>query len=122
MLLIDNGCQLLSRMLKEDNPMTSEHELPPRDEGLTLQQNWSEEYAQQVAQSHGLGQLNEAQWQVIHTLRNHFIQYGAIPPMHVACSVNHLEPHCVEHLFHSAREAWAVAGLPDPGDEMRFYT
>jgi sulfur relay (sulfurtransferase) DsrC/TusE family protein len=102
--------------------MTTQFELTPDVETSASHQPWSEEYAQKVALRDGIGQLSEAHWCIIHTLRNHFIQYGAIPPMHLACSVNNLEPHCVEHLFHDAREAWILAGLPDPGDEMRYYS
>jgi len=70
----------------------------------------------------GIGELKEEHWKIIDTLRSHFIQYGAMPPMHMACVVNHLDPHCVEELFHNAREAWTVAGLPDPGEEARSYS
>ncbi len=78
---------------------------------------WSEERAQQIATDHGLGELNEAHWKVIHTLREHFVQYGAVPPMRLACGMNRLDSKCAEELFHSANEAWQVAGLPEPGTE-----
>ena len=42
---------------------------------------WSEEKAQRIAAEDGLGELTEAHWRVIHTLREHFVQYGAMPPM-----------------------------------------
>jgi len=122
MLLLHHGNQLLSRMLEEDDPMSTNQKIPTHSVESLQGQPWSEEYAQQIALRDGIGQLSENHWNVIHTLRSHFVQYGAIPPEHIACSVNHLEPHCVEHLFHDAREAWTIAGLPDPGDEMRFYT
>jgi len=28
---------------------------------------------------------------------------------------------CLEQLFHGTREAWRIAGLPDPGEEARAY-
>lgn len=102
--------------------MTTQFEGQPGEELTTTQHAWNEEVAQKIAEREGLGELSEAHWAIIHTLRDHFVHYGAIPPMHLACSVNNMEPHCVEHLFHNAREAWIVAGLPDPGDEMRFYS
>ena len=86
-----------------------------------LPTSWSEELAQRIATADGLGELTEAHWKVIHTLREHFVQYGALPPMRLACGVNQLEPHCVEELFHSAYEAWHVAGLPEPGTEAMSY-
>ena len=79
---------------------------------------WSEAVAQRIATNDGLGELTEAHWKVIHTLREHFVQYGALPPMRLACGVNQLAPQCAEELFHGAYEAWHVAGLPDPGAEV----
>jgi tRNA 2-thiouridine synthesizing protein E len=82
---------------------------------------WSEAEAARIAREDGLGELGQEHWKVIHTLRQHFIQYGALPPMRYACDVNRLEPHCVERLFHQPREAWRVSGLPDPGEEAMSY-
>ena len=82
---------------------------------------WSEERAQQIAIASGLGQLSKVHWKVIHTLREHFVQYGAMPPMGLACGMNSLEPHCAEELFKSANEARHVAGLPEPGAEAAVY-
>lgn len=82
---------------------------------------WSEEVARRLAAEKGLGELTETHWRVIHTLRDHFVQYGALPPMRLACGLNRLEPDCTEALFHGAHEAWQVAGLPEPGSETAVY-
>lgn len=79
---------------------------------------WSEEVARQIAIADGVGELTEAHWKVIHSLREHFVQYGGLPPMGLVCSNNHLDPHCADELFHGANEAWHVAGLPEPGSEL----
>ena len=79
---------------------------------------WSEELAQQIATANGVGELTEAHWRVIHTLREHFIQYGGMPPMAMACSMSSLDSQCAEELFHSANGMWQVAGLPQPGSEI----
>ena len=78
---------------------------------------WSEELAQRIAAEDGLGELTESHWKVIHTMRQHFVQYGALPPQRLACGINSLEPHCVDALFNGSTEAWHVAGLPAPGSE-----
>lgn len=101
--------------------MTTEHEtlrtpLPAGSEP------WSETVAERIASEQGLGQLTREHWRVIHTLRQHFIQYGALPPMRFACDINRLEPHCVDQLFRSPQEAWRIAGLPDPGEEVQGYS
>lgn len=98
--------------------MTTEYEMVA-DEGLVTPQTipWSEELARSIAMTEGLGELTEAHWQVIHTLREHFVLYGALPPKQLACGLNHMAPHCVEELFQGPTEAWRVAGLPEPGSE-----
>ncbi len=83
---------------------------------------WTEKFAEKLAREFGISQLTDAHWKIIHTLRTHFVQYGALPPMHFACDISHLGPHCVDHLFHSPRIAWRIAGLPDPGDEARVIS
>ncbi len=85
-------------------------------------QPWTEKLAESLAQESGLGHLTEAHWKVIHTLRSHFIQYGALPPMRFACDISRLEPHCVDQLFHTPQEAWRIAGLPAPGEEAEGYS
>jgi tRNA 2-thiouridine synthesizing protein E len=82
---------------------------------------WNEEEARRIAREDGLGELTEAHWRVIQQLREHFVKYGALPPMRLACHASDLEPHCVDQLFHGAREAWRISGLPDPGEEARAY-
>jgi len=83
---------------------------------------WSEQVASEIARKDGLAELTQSHWKVIHWLREHFEKFGTAPPAfrHI-CHVNHLGPHGVETLFRTPREAWRVAGLPDPGEEARTY-
>lgn len=85
-------------------------------------QPWSEKHAEELAREFGVGRLTESHWRIIHTLRNHFVQYGALPPMRFACDISRMDPHCVSQLFHSPQEAWRIAGLPDPGEEAQSYS
>jgi dissimilatory sulfite reductase related protein len=83
---------------------------------------WNEHVAGELALRDGLPELTGEHWVVIHALREHFRRFGAVPPAfcHI-CHETHLGPHCVERLFHGEREAWRIAGLPDPGEEARAY-
>jgi TusE/DsrC/DsvC family sulfur relay protein len=85
-------------------------------------QQWTERLAAQIALHDGLAELTQSHWGVIHSLREHFDKFGSAPPAfrHVR-HMNHLGRHGVEDLFHSQREAWRIAGLPDPGEEARAY-
>lgn len=88
---------------------------------LSDPQQWDKALAVAIARRDGL-ELTPAHWQVIRALRKHFQMFGAVPPAfsHL-CVVNHLDKHCVGDLFHSQRNAWRIAGLPDPGEEARSY-
>ena len=101
--------------------MTTEHETT-RSTPSVAREPWNEVVAERIATEQGISQLTEEHWRVIHTLRQHFIQYGAMPPMRFACDINRLAPHCVDQLFHTPQEAWRIAGLPDPGEEAQGYS
>jgi TusE/DsrC/DsvC family sulfur relay protein len=89
---------------------------------LTNPHRWSEQLADEIARTDGLAELTQSHWKVIHALREHFDRFGAAPPAfrHI-CHMYKLGPHGVEALFRTPREAWRVAGLPDPGEEARAY-
>ncbi len=82
---------------------------------------WSKELAQQIASQDGLGDLGDAHWAVILQLRDHYLNSGALVPPSHACQVNELDPQCVTGLFRDMREAWRIAGLPNPGEEAKSY-
>ena len=82
---------------------------------------WNEQRAQLTALEDGIGFLSDEHWRVIHHLREHFVKYGSIPPMRVACHESHLGHDCVESLFLDAHEAVRIAGLPLPGEEANVY-
>jgi tRNA 2-thiouridine synthesizing protein E len=85
-------------------------------------QAWSETIATTLAQHDGLPGLTRDHWLIIRALREHYHRFGTAPPAfsHL-CNRYHLGRHCVERLFRSEREAWRIAGLPDPGEEAKTY-
>lgn len=85
-------------------------------------QLWNEDIAQSIALQDGLSNLTDDHWVIIRALRDHYLRFGAAPPaFHHLCLASHLDKHCVEKLFRSQREAWRIAGLPDPGEEAWTY-
>ena len=83
---------------------------------------WTEELARAIAHTDGVPELTPDHWAIIHALREHYHRFGTAPPAfsHL-CNTHQLGRHCVENLFRSEREAWRIAGLPDPGEEARAY-
>jgi len=91
-------------------------------EGFLLDpRDWSEACASRLARLDGLGELGPRQWSVIRTLRQEYHLMHGLPAPHHTCRLAGYGPDCMESLFHGAREAWRLAGLPDPGDEARAY-
>ena len=82
---------------------------------------WNRALAQQIAGEDGIGELTDEHWGVIQQLRNHYLEQGAIIPALHACRVINLDAGCVPDMFRSMREAWRIAGLPNPGEEAKNY-
>lgn len=82
---------------------------------------WNEEIAKAIAKFDGIGPLSVAHWQIIQHLRHSWIGCHSIPAVSHTCHLVGMGPHCLDELFNGPREAWRVAGLPDPGEEARAY-
>lgn len=82
---------------------------------------WSESLADHIAQADGMGSLNATQLGVLHTLRREFARHGTITALSHVCHLAGREADCMHHLFRDAREAWRLAGLPNPGEEAKVY-
>lgn len=82
---------------------------------------WSESLADRIAQGDGLGKLNELQLSLLRTLRHEVAKHGTVPSLHHVCHLIGQDPDCMQHLFPGPREAWRLAGLPNPGEEAKTY-
>lgn len=82
---------------------------------------WSEELAGHIAQNDGLGELSELQIGLLIALRREFSKHGTVPALSHVCHLTGQKGDCMHHLFPNAREAWRVAGLPNPGEEAKAY-
>lgn len=82
---------------------------------------WNKELAQQIAGADGVGSLGGLHWAVIDQLRDHYLNHGSLVPASHVCRVNNLDPLCVAKTFRNMREAWRIAGLPNPGEEAKSY-
>ncbi len=86
------------------------------DDGfLTDPAQWDTELARLIASQDGIGYLSNAHWAVILRLRDHYLSTGALLPASRTCHVNQQDSKCVAGLFQNLREAWRIAGLPNPG-------
>jgi tRNA 2-thiouridine synthesizing protein E len=100
-------------------------DLQPRfdeDGFLLTHEAWSKAVAVEIANSSGISQLNDAHWQVLNYLREHFLANGTLPVERNLCREIGLQQHCIEELFgNDLKRAWRIAGLPNPGEEAKVY-
>lgn len=82
---------------------------------------WNESLADRIAQNDGLGELSELQLGLLHALRREFAKHGTVTALSHVCHLTGQSADCMQHLFPSPREAWRVAGLPNPGEEAKSY-
>jgi tRNA 2-thiouridine synthesizing protein E len=92
------------------------------EDGFILEpRRWTRQTARMLAELDGIGPLGPDHWAIIFYLREHHESYGSLPPMSQVCRTHHLDRHAVQRLFGGCREAWRVAGLPNPGEEAKAY-
>jgi len=82
---------------------------------------WNKQMARVIAERDELGPLGPDHWSVIYYLREHHLTYGSLPPMAQVCRTAHLGQYAVHWLFGGCRNAWRIAGLPNPGGEALTY-
>ena len=83
---------------------------------------WSESIARLIAARDGVGELTQEQWSIIRSMRVEYFKYGAPPVPRFVCHINHMQKNCMGMLFdNNRREAWRIAGLPNPGEEAKAY-
>ncbi len=82
---------------------------------------WNENLADRIAQTDGIGPLNDTQLGLLQTLREEFSKHNSITAFHHVCHLAGQKPGCMQNLFTNPREAWRLAGLPNPGEEAKTY-
>ena len=82
---------------------------------------WDLALAQRIAYAEDMGELDDIQQQLLLTLRDEFQKFGAVTALSHICHLNGLEADCLHQLFRTPRQAWRIAGLPNPGEEAKAY-
>ena len=84
-------------------------------------EQWTLDMARECARSDGLGELNDKHVAILLAFRRHYLETGNIMPPVLVCHKLNMGSECVHTLFGNEREAWRLAGLPDPGEEALTY-
>lgn len=84
-------------------------------------EQWDIALAQRIANSENMGEMNDLQQALLLTLREEFQKNGAVTALSHICHLNNSEADCLHQQFDSPRQAWRIAGLPNPGEEAKAY-
>ena len=96
--------------------------LPLDSEGFLVDSRiWNPVIAQQIADHHGIGDLDDTQWLIVDFIRDRYFRLGALPPMRSVCRKLGVDKEAVKHSFGGCRQLWQIAGLPNPGEEALAY-
>ena len=82
---------------------------------------WNPEIAVRIARAHGLNALTKEHWQVVSSVRTRYLRYGVPPLMRNVCRELDIDPNDAHRLFGGCQQVWKIAGLPNPGQEVRAY-
>lgn len=82
---------------------------------------WTESLAGHIAQKDGLGELSELQINLLRSLRREYAKHASVTALSHVCHLMGLDANCMQHVFPGPREAWRIAGLPNPGEEAKSY-
>ena len=84
-------------------------------------EQWDLALAQRIAHSEDMGEMDDLRQELLLTLRDEFQKFGAVTALSHNCHLNGLDADCLHQLFRSPRQAWRIAGLPNPGEEAKAY-
>lgn len=92
-----------------------------KDDFFIAPEQWNIALAQRIAYAEDMGEMDALQQDLLLTLRDEFQKFGAVTALSHICHLNGLDADCLHQLFHSPRQAWRIAGLPNPGEEAKAY-
>ena len=82
---------------------------------------WTHDLASEIAKLDGIGPLSQDHWTIINQVRDRYFRLGAVPLTRRICRVSNLDRNALAQLFGTCRTMYRVAGLPNPGEEMKAY-
>ena len=82
---------------------------------------WNEALAERIALREDVGTLDERHWKLLHHIRDRYQELGGMPGMRRVCRATGISREEVYALFGGCLPVWRIAGLPNPGEEVRAY-
>ena len=92
------------------------------DDGFLVNiEDWNETTANALAKREGLESLTKDQLDVLKFMREYYKKYNFFPILRYVCKNVHQPKNCVNEEFMNPVQAWKIAGLPNPGDEVNMF-
>jgi TusE/DsrC/DsvC family sulfur relay protein len=92
------------------------------DDGYLLNvEDWDEKTARILAEREGIVALTQDQMDILKFLREYYGKFNFFPIVRHVCKNVHQPKDCMTDKFLNPVQAWKIAGLPNPGDEVNTF-
>ncbi len=88
---------------------------------LASPEDWSERVARVLAAQEGVGELSEDKLDILKFMREYYLKHKFFPIVRFVCKNAHQPRNCVTEQFMDPVNAWKIAGLPNPGEEVILF-
>jgi TusE/DsrC/DsvC family sulfur relay protein len=88
---------------------------------LVNMEDWNEKVANGLAEKDGIGKLTEDKLDILKFMREYYKKHNFFPILRYVCKHVHQPKNCVNEEFLNPIEAWKIAGLPNPGEEVLMF-
>ncbi len=90
------------------------------EEGFLVNFNdWNEKVACALAEREGIEELTQDKLEILRFIRDYYKKYNYFPILNAICLNVHQPRNCMAQQFVSPLQAWKLAGLPRPDNEIR---
>ncbi len=84
-------------------------------------EDWTEDTARALAERDGIHHLSEDQLDILRFMRRYYEKHRFFPIVRAVCRSVGQPKDCVAQKFIDPVTAWKIAGLPNPGEEVRNF-
>jgi TusE/DsrC/DsvC family sulfur relay protein len=88
---------------------------------LVRLEDWTETIAGVLAGREGIADLSEDQLDILKFMRTYYVKYNFYPIVRYVCKNVHQPKNCVTDKFMDPVQAWKIAGLPNPGEDVNMF-
>jgi tRNA 2-thiouridine synthesizing protein E len=97
------------------------HTTVDEDGFLVRFEDWTEETARVLAKREGIHELTEDRIDILKFMRQYYEKHKFFPIVRFVCKTVGQPRTCVTDKFPDPVVAWKIAGLPNPGEEVRTF-